>query len=461
MQENDILQVEITDFSNLGYGITKQDGFVIFVENACPQDIVKIKLTKVTKKYANAKAIEMIKPSPHRIEPFCPMQNVCGACQMQFIDYNYQLQLKQNIVKDAIGKIAGLNINIPTPIASPNTKEYRHKIQYPISQTKDSKRILAGYYKNGTHDIINIKYCPIQPQICDKIIDFIRNKAPEFQISGYNEKKHNGDLRHVVIRVSAHNNKCLVVLVVNATKTFQKLNNFAKAIFNEFKEINGVCVNFNSQKTNVILSDKTECLAGNDFIEEKILDKTFKISADTFFQVNPKSAENIFKYVKDYIQNNFDKPLVLDAYAGITAFGICISDVCQKVVSVEENKEACQLAELTLKENKINNIEINNMDAGKFFAQEKRKFDIIILDPPRKGCSKQSLDEAYRLSKDKIIYVSCNPATLARDLKYLSEKGATIDSIQPFDMFCHTYHIENVVIISVNKNITTKNQPKD
>ena len=195
--------------------------------------------------------------------------------------------------------------------------------------------------------------------------------------------------------------------------------------------------------------NKTECICGSDYVEETILDKTFKIGANTFFQINPKSAENIFEYVKRYITSNFENPIVLDAYAGITSFGIVVSDICKKVVSVEENKEACQLAKEVAKRENITNLEIHNMDAGEYFTGEERRFDVIILDPPRKGCTEKSLDEAYRLSKNTIIYVSCNPATLARDLKYLTTKGAKVETIQPFDMFCHTYHIENVAIIKV------------
>ena len=450
MQENEVLTFKIQGFSNLGYGIAKDDGFVVFVEGACPEDEVKAKITKVTKNYATAKAIEVIKPSPYRVKPFCAMHNACGACQLQFVDYDYQLVLKKQIVEDAIRNIGGLDIEINEPIPSPDTLAYRHKIQYPVSHTKVSKRILAGYYKPLTHEIVNIKHCPIQPQICDEIVEFIRNRAFDFGISGYDEKKHCGDLRHIVIRSSVATGKNLVVLVVNATKTFDRLNDFANAIYKEFKEVSGVCINFNSKKTNVILGEKSVCVVGKDFIKERIIDKTFRIGANTFFQVNPKSAENIFKYVKDYIKSNFEEPLLLDAYAGITAFGICVSDVCKKVVSVEENKQSCELARLTLEANEVKNVEIHNMDAAKFFAKEKRKFDVIILDPPRKGCSKESLDEAVKLCKGKIIYVSCNPATLARDLKYLvSEKNAKVESIQPFDMFCHTYHIENVAIISV------------
>ena len=448
MKQDDELTVTIEGFSNLGYGIARDNGFVIFVENSCPQDVVKIKLTKVTKNYANADVTEIITPSPYRVKPFCALQKVCGACQLQFIDYDYQLELKRQITEEAIHHIAGLDIEIPLTIASPQIKEYRHKVQYPVAETKVSKRLLAGYYKQKTHEIVNIKYCPIQPVICDEIIEFIRENAPKFCISGYNEKKHTGDLRHVVLRCSASTGKVLVTLVVNSTKVFENLKNFANIIYEQIPQVVGVCVNFNTQKTNVILGKKSECICGEDFVEENILDKTFKIGSNTFFQVNPKSAENIFRYVKDYIKNNLQDAVVLDAYAGVTSFGVCISDVCKQIVSVEENSESVRLGEKIAKENGITNIEFHSGDAAEFFKNETRKFDAVILDPPRKGCTKESLDEAFRLSKGLIIYVSCNPATLARDLKILTEKGCRVKSIQPFDMFCHTYHVENVAIIS-------------
>lgn len=448
MNINDEIVVKIEKFSNLGTGIARVDGFVIFVENACPEDEVRVKITKVTKNYANAKVLEILKPSVHRVEPFCAMQKVCGACQLQFVDYDYQLELKRQIVEDAMRSIGGLDIEIPLTIKSPENKVYRHKIQYPVSQTKVSKRILAGYYKPQSHEIVNIKHCPIQPIICDDIIEFIRQKSFDFGISGYNEKKHAGDLRHVVLRVSAANDKVLVTLVVNSKKVFDRLKDFCEEIFNEFDNVVGVCVNFNTKQTNVILGSETECICGKSFIKERLLDKTFRIGPNTFFQVNPKSAENIFSYVKNYIKDNFENPTVLDAYAGVSTFGISVCDVAQKVVSVEENKESVEKAREVVELNNISNIELHNMDAGLFFKKTKRKFDVIILDPPRKGCSQLSLDEVVRLSKGKIIYVSCNPATLARDLKYLCQKGCSVESIQPFDMFCHTYHVESVAIIN-------------
>ncbi len=450
----EVMTVEVEKLSNLGYGIAKVDGYVIFVEGACPGDTVKIRLGKKNKSYANAKVLEIVKPSPHRVEPFCPMQKVCGACQLQFIDYDSQLKLKKQIVEDTMKSIFGGEVEVRDVIPSPKNREYRHKIQYPVGETRDSKRILAGYYKTGSHELVNIKYCPIQPEYCDRIIEFIRQSAQECGISGYNEKKHAGDLRHVVIRTSNYSKKSLVILVVNSTRAFDKLKKLAHRIFTELDNVSGVGVNFNSKKTNIIMGETTEILEGEGFIEEKLCDKVFKVGAQTFFQVNPESANNIFNYVKEYIRSSFESPLVLDAYAGITTFGICLSDIAKKVVSVEEVKASVDLASRVIKENGITNVELHNMDAGKFFEKELntkgRKFDVTVLDPPRKGCTQESLDYALKLTKSKIIYVSCNPATLARDLKYLVEKGARVEFIQPFDMFPHTYHVEDVAVIKLD-----------
>ncbi len=448
MNVNEFYTLVIDNFSNLGYGISHIDGKVVFVANACIGDKVKVKIDKICKNYIYATTVDVIEPSSHRIEPICSLQKVCGACQLGFVDYDFQLELKRKNVEDVMRKIGQLDVSVNKPISSPDILHYRYKVQYPVTQTKNSKRILAGYYKNKSHEIVNIKYCPVQPSICDRIIDFIRETAKSFNISGFVENSHQGDLRHIVLRVSADNGAVLVTLVVNSLNIENRYQDFADAIFNEFDKITGVCVNFNNKKTNVILGEKTQCLVGCGHIEEKILDKTFLIGADTFFQVNPKSAENIFSYVKNYISNNFEKPAILDAYSGVSAFGITVSDVAKHVVCVEENSSSCALARKIAEKNGVNNLEINNMDAGKFFECETRKFDIVILDPPRSGCTAQSLDNALNVCKGKIIYVSCNPATLARDLKYLTEKGAKITSpIQPFDMFCHTYHIENVAII--------------
>lgn len=444
--------VRIEKLSNLGYGVAHIDGYVVFVNNACPGDNVKIHITKKNKNYGYAEITEIIMPSEYRVEPFCRMQKVCGACQIQYIEYSAQLKYKKEIVADTMRSIFGSELIIKDVIPSPDIQKYRHKIQYPISETKDSKRILAGYYKTASHELVNIKHCPIQPESADLIMDYIREAAKECNVSGYLENSHKGLLRHVVIRSSAYNNKNLVVLVINNSKCPNNIKNLANKIYSASDNVTGVCVNYNNKKTNLILGDKTECIIGRDYIEESLCDKIFKIGAKTFFQVNPKSADNIFRYVRDFLSKNYNEPTVLDAYAGIAAFGICVADISKSVTCIEESQESIELANAIIKENNINNIQLLCGDAGKHFEKllkEKYLFDVTILDPPRKGCSEESLNYALKLTKSKIIYVSCNPATLARDLKFLSQNGAKIENIQPFDMFPHTYHIENVAIINV------------
>jgi len=444
----EIVEVKVEKLSNLGLGIAKYNGYVIFIEGACPEDILKIRLKNKKKSFAHADILEIIKPSPCRIEPFCKMQKVCGSCQLQFIDYAAQLKYKKEIIEDSFYSIFGNKVEINNVIPSLKTIEYRHKIQYPISETENSKRILAGYYKQGSNEIVNIKYCPIQPEYSNTIINFIRNKVQELGISGYKTKNYSGILRHVLIRISAFNNKNLVTLVINSDKVPEKIKILSECIFKELDHISGVCVNFNTQKSNLILGNRTELLCGKKYVEEKLCDKIFKITSRTFFQVNPYTAESIFNYVKGYISKNCEAPTVLDAYAGISTFGICLSDIANKVISVEEVKDSTDMAKEIIQENQINNVEIFNVDMSKM-TDLGIKYDISVIDPPRKGCTKESLDYILKLTKKEIIYVSCNPATLARDLKYLVENGCKIKSIQPFDMFPHTYHIENVAIIAV------------
>ena len=284
----------------------------------------------------------------------------------------------------------------------------------------------------------------------DKIIEFIRENAPMYKIEGYDEKKNKGLLRHVVIRASAKNGANLVVLVINSDKVPERIKDFAQLLYDKFDKITGVTVNLNNQKTNLIMTDKTILLMGKDYVEEELCGINFKIGSNTFFQVNPKSAENIFTYVKDYVKT-YPNPTVLDAYAGISAFGLVLSDVSKSVTTVEENRASVEKAKEVKRLNKFNNIELYCDDSEKFFEEminNPEIFDITILDPPRKGCTEKTLKYALKLTKSAIIYVSCNPSTLARDLKYLIEQGAKVESVQPFDMFCHTPHIENVAIIT-------------
>ena len=442
--------VKIEKLASNAQGIARHEGAVVFVDNVCPEDECKVRIVKKHKSYYIAKVVEKITPSPYRVKPFCPIHSACGACQLQYIDYEQQLVLKRQIVQDMM---RGLDVEVQEVEPSPQTTEFRHKIQYPIRQTAVSKRILAGYFKPKSHDLVNIKYCPIQPKICDEIIEFVRENAPQHDVSGYDEKTHSGLLRHVVIRSSVRDNTQLVVLVINSDEITPAVRVFCETLFASFDSVVGVSVNFNPKKTNLIMTDNTQLIIGEEYIREDLCDTTFKVGANTFFQVNPKSADNIFRYVKDYISNNFDEPVILDAYAGISAFGLALAPIAKRVVSVEECTASVDLAKTIKSENGIQNIEMYNNDCSEFFEKELQNnpkgYDVTILDPPRKGCSPESLDYSLKLTKSKIIYVSCNPATLARDLKYLVEKGAKVLSLKPFDMFCHTTHIETVAIIDV------------
>ena len=281
-----IQTVKIEKLSNSGEGIARINNYVIFVENAIPEDIVEIEITKENKNFAKAKILKIKHPSSGRIKPFCALYNACGACSLQHANYDFQLKLKREITADAMKNIGNIDTKIEDIEPSPETKEFRCKIQYPIGQTKISKRFLAGYYKPKSHDIVNIKFCPIQPRICDEIIEFIRKKAQEYNLTCYNEKTGKGLLRHVVIRHSNYSKENLVTFVINANKISNTIKKFAQEIYNHFETITGVCANFNTIQNNVIMGAETQIICGNSVIEEKILDKTFKIGANTFFQIN-------------------------------------------------------------------------------------------------------------------------------------------------------------------------------
>ena len=443
----DIIEITPEKLVYEGSALAKVNGYPIFIEGACPQDKLKVKITKANKNFAIAVIEEIIEPSPHRVKPFCPMHNVCGGCGWQHIDYEFQLEQKRNIVYETVKKITGEDIEVKDVIPSLQTKTYRSKVQYPVSQTKVSKRLLAGYYKKGSHELVNIKFCPIQPKIIDKITEFIRQNAQELGISGYNEKLHKGELKHLVYRYSNSENELIVIFVVNDTQLKDKFKKLSKKLMDEFAHIKGCLINYNPNKTNLIMSNDTRKILGENFITEKIDDKIFRISANSFFQVNIGSARNIFNIVKDIIKNNYKNPRILDAYSGVSSFGIWLSDVAKEVVSVEEALSATKDASENVKLNNVTNLTALNGDAKKIFEElikNNDKFDVTVLDPPRKGCEKESLDFAIKLSEKSIIYVSCNPSTLARDLKYLGENGFKTKYIQPVDMFCHSYHIESV-----------------
>lgn len=449
MRLNEEYTLKVEKLINEGSGLARIDNFPIFIDDAVPNDILKVKITSIKKNFANAKIMEIVSPSPYRIKPLCPLFKVCGSCNWLNIEYKEQLRQKAVIVSETIKNITGKKFNINPTIPSPKTIHYRCKIQYPVMQKK-SGRIIAGYYIKSSHNLVNIKYCPMHSPIISKILEFIKEKAQELKISGYNEKNHSGCLRHVIFRQSAFDEKLLIILVINRKYIDKKITELAENLMFKYPEISGVCANFNTIKSNVILAQETKSVLGNDFYVEKLSDITFKISANSFFQVNPYSAEIIFNTVKGIISSRLIKPSVLDAYSGVSSFGIWLSSVAKEVVSVEEITSATDDAFENAKINNIKNIEIINGDASKIFdkfIKTNKKFDVVLIDPPRKGSSVYALKNILSLADKYIIYVSCNPATLARDLSFLIENNFVPELIQPVDMFPNTAHIETVVLI--------------
>ncbi len=440
---NDAVDLTIEKLVYGGDGLCRfgKEKFVVFVKNAVVGDKIKAKITSLNKKFARAEIIEILEPSPSRTKPLCPLYNACGSCQLQNYDYDFLIQQKQEVLKDIF---KNTKTNILPFKKSPKVLSYRHKIQYPTRQTKNSKRILMGYFKNNSHDLTNIKFCPMQPDIINKIAQYIRDN---WTFGCYSEKSHKGLLKNVLFRINSTLDSVLIVFVLNNEEyDCKNLKPFFEKLKNEFQIIKGCFVNFNPKKTNSILSENTTKILGDDFIVENLKDKSYKIGPVSFFQVNPYAAAELFDIVKENVKEDSS---ILDAYGGVGAIGIYLKEKAKSITLVEQNIEATKFAKENFELNKIKNYEILTGDAKNHFLnfeKENKIFDYTILDPPRSGCDKEGLGAVMKLAK-KIIYVSCNPETLKRDIDYLIENGFCLESIQGVDLFPYTYHIETVAVL--------------
>ncbi len=486
MKNKDLIELKIEKLTYGGEGLGRFEGITVFVPDTAPGDKIKAEIVSMKKNMAKAFISEIIEPSKHRVKSFCSLANACGGCQWQHISYDEQLRAKKIIIEENMQKIAGIKISVKDVIGSDEIKEYRGKVQYPVQQTKVSKRFLAGYYRKNTHEIVNIKYCPIQPEIIDKITKFLREKAQELNLTAYNEQKNKGLIRHFVFRYSRTNKNLVLTIVINDEKINAELIELCRAVKNEFSEIVGVLANFNTSCSNLIMGKQTELVHGLDYIEEILDEKIFHISADSFFQVNTLAARKMFSVVRNIVENlltndttvplnliqdlsdsekilkspnkqipnqvrnvNLKKPSILDVYAGSGSFSIYLHDLAENITAVEESESSIKDGLENLKINEINNISFIKGKAEtvlKNLSKKMEKYDVVILDPPRKGCSESVLESVKQLAGKYLIYVSCNPTTLARDVKLLSENFNPL-YIQPVDMFCHTYHIESILVM--------------
>ncbi len=446
---NDEIIVTTEKLTSSGEAIARlgEEKLVVFIKNALCNEKLKIKIIHINKRFLKGEIIEIIEPSKYRIKPFCNIYNACGSCNFQMCGYDYQIEQKNIILNELFKDITN---NIKPIIKSPKTANWRHKVQFPVRETKVSKRVIIGYFKENSHDITDVKFCPLQPKIINEITEFIRKN---YIYGCYNEKNKKGLLKNILFRISNSTNDILLTFVLNIKEEDfkSKINNnftgFSDKLKSEFKNIKGIFVNFNNENTNKILGDVTLKISGEDFIEESLKDKKYKIGSTSFFQVNPESAVNLFDIVKENIKEN---STILDAYGGVGAIGIYVSDKAKLITLVEENKNATLCAKENFKINNVKSYEILTGDAKEQFLKfknENKRFDYVILDPPRSGCDLKSggLDIISSLARN-IIYVSCNPMTLKRDSEYLLENGFNIKSISGVDLFPHTFHIECVAV---------------
>ena len=441
--------VDIIDNGLNGEGIAKIDGFTIFIPNAIKGEKVKIHIVKVLSSHGFGKVVEILENSEFRVNADCLTYKRCGGCSLRHIEYKETLNIKKNLVKNALMK-HGLNyVEVEECLGMENPYFYRNKLQYPFGLDKNGDPIL-GVFAERTHEVIETKECMIQNKIlqniaCD-VLEFVKENKNDINV--YDEKTRNGILRHLVLRIGVKTNEVMLTLVINK-KDFKKENEFIEYITKKHPEIKTIVKNINMKNTNVILGHENEVLFGDGYIYDELLGYRFKISNMSFYQVNPVQTEKLYSKAIEYADLT-ENETIFDLYCGIGTIGICASKNVKKLYGIETIKEAIYDAKENAKINGIENAEFLVGDVEnrlpEFIKSNNIIADVIFIDPPRKGCDKVALDTILKIGTKKIVYVSCNPATLARDLKILEEKY-TIEKVTPVDMFPFTSHVESIAIL--------------
>ena len=470
--KNDCVELTIEDIGVSGEGIGKVDGYTLFVKDTVIGDVVRVKIMKAKKNYGYARLMDIIKPSKDRVEPACPIARQCGGCQIQAMNYNAQLKYKQKLVKDNLLRISGLTegadyemceiLGMDTPF------RYRNKAQYPVGEDKDGN-IVMGFYAGHTHSIIA---CPDDDCMLGHrdnafILNAVKEWMKEYRVRAYNENIHKGTVRHVLIRTGYHTDEVMVCLVTKKMLRKEAADGLVKAIQKLKINVASLVVNINKEDTNVILGKECITLYGRPYIEDYIGDIKFQISPLSFYQVNPKQTEVLYNKALEFAGLKGNES-VWDMYCGIGTISLFLAKKAGKVYGVEIVPQAIEDAK--------NNAKINNIDNAEFFVGKAEEVvpafykkqtgvqsdndstdskeydmtrpDVVVVDPPRKGCDKKLLDTIVSMSPDRIVYVSCDSATLARDLKLLVEYGYKVEKVQPVDQFGNTVHVETVVLLS-------------
>ena len=455
--KNDEVDILIEDISNEGEGIGHVNGYALFVKDTLPGDYVHAKIIKVKKSYGFARLMDIIKPSEDRTEAVCENAVRCGGCQLQHYRYDRQLDYKQNKVKNALVRMGGFAADFIDSVMEPvigmdNPYNYRNKAQFPVGKDKEGNTVI-GFYAGRTHSIIDSRYCYIQSEVSNKVVSIIRSWIERYGISPYEETKHSGLIRHILVRNGFKTGEVMVCLVVTSKKV-PALDKLVE-LLGDIDGLVSVCLNINKDKTNKILGDKIINVYGRDYIEDYIGDVKYRISPLSFYQVNPVQTEKLYSTALDFAGLTGNET-VWDLYCGIGTISLFLAKSAKSVLGVEIVPQAISDAKV--------NAQINNIDNALFTcgaAEDVEDFltenelqhiygnpDVIVVDPPRKGCDSKLLDTIISHSPERIVYVSCDPATLARDLKILCEDVYEIKRVRACDMFGMSGHVETVVLLS-------------
>ena len=447
VKKNNIYDIEVRDLNHKGQGVGKIDGFTIFLNGGLPGDKVKVKIIDVKKSYGVGELISIEEKSNSRVVPKCPVADVCVGCQIQQLDYNEQLSIKKDKVINDIKKIGGLDdVVIYDTIGMDNPYRYRNKAQFPVKITNNKVKI--GFYKTNTHDVAEIDKCIIQHDINDEVINIVKEYMTKYKIAAYDEKSGRGIIRHILTKTAFKTGDLMVVIITNGNQ-LPNVESLIKMLTEKISNIKSIVQNVNNSRSNVILGRKSVTLWGESKIVDYIEDLKFNISAESFFQVNPMQTEVLYRKALEYA-NLTGNETVFDIYCGIGSISLFLAKKAKKVYGIEVVEKAIEDAKENAKINNINNTEFFVGKAEEVFPKlykEGIKADVIVVDPPRKGCDEEVLNTMVKMNPKRIVYVSCNPSTLARDLKYLDEKGYKTLEVQPVDMFPHTMHVETVVLI--------------
>ena len=469
MQKNDILEIDIERISEDGNGIghIPGDGRIIFCKGALPGEKISAQIIKITKSYAAARTCSILSESPDRIKPDCEFFGKCGGCSFRHYDYTAQLKAKEQHVRDCIERIGGFSHAVNTspieylPIVGMDKPEnYRNKAIFPFGTDKYG-RITCGFYRKNSHDIIEITNCRLENKYAESIRTAVLQFARKFKLSAYCERTGKGLLRSIMIRTSHTENNAMAVII--ATRELPHTDELVSFVTSHCPFISSLYLNLNKSSSNTIMGSEFIHLFGKTMLRDSILGTKFDISPMSFYQVNPTQTEKLYSAAISFAEINGGEN-VLDIYCGIGTIGLCLANHVQKkgaplssLTGIEYIARAIEDAKHNAEINGIENTYFYAGDAGEVLAdltknssanKIPRNYDLVILDPPRKGCDEKLLDTAVSVSPEKIVYVSCNPATLARDLKYLAEKGYAPKKVQAVDMFPYTGHVETVVLMS-------------